>query len=151
MSGLPDLELLALLGMRAALANRDIGTVYRLLMQAGVVQRVIAQATGQSQSEVCEILKGRQVMAYDVLERIAAGLGMPREAMGLGYGAYAVGTASEPGEEPDEALLRRQFQHLLALAGTVAFGTAVPGVGKLMPGAGFVGWRLAGRHTVADR
>jgi hypothetical protein len=50
MSGLPDLELFALPGMRAALASRDIGTVYRLLMRAGVVQRVIAQATGQSRA-----------------------------------------------------------------------------------------------------
>ncbi len=134
MSGLPDLELFALSGMRAALANRDIGTVYRLLMQAGVVQRVIAQVTGQSRSEVCEILKGRQVIAYDVLVRIAAGLGVPREAMGLGYGAYAVGTASEPGEEDGEDVLRRQFQHLLALAGAAAFGTVVPGLGELTPG-----------------
>ncbi|HSL09681.1 MAG TPA: helix-turn-helix domain-containing protein [Pseudonocardiaceae bacterium] len=134
MSGLPDLELFALSGMRAALASRDIGTVYRLLMRAGVVQRVIAQATGQSQSEVCEILKGRQVMAYDVLERIAAGLDVPREAMGLGYGAYAEGAVFEPGEEADEDLLRRQFQHLFALAGVAAFGTAVPGLGKLTPG-----------------
>lgn len=61
--------------MRAALASRDICTVYRLLTQAGMSQRAITQAAGQSQSEVCEILQGRQVMAYDVLARIAAGLG----------------------------------------------------------------------------
>jgi transcriptional regulator with XRE-family HTH domain len=133
MSGLPETELFASPNMRAALARRDISTVYRLLTQAGVAQRVIAQATGQSQSEVCEILNGRRVMAYDVLVRIAAGLGVSREAMGLGYGAYAEGAASEPGEEADEDLLRRQFQHLLALAGVAAFGTAVPGVGELMP------------------
>jgi hypothetical protein len=72
-------------------------------------------------------------MAYDVLVRIAAGLGVPREAMGLGYGAYAEGTASAPGEEADKDVLRRQFQHLLALAGVAAFGTAVPGVGELIP------------------
>ena len=41
--------------------------------------------TGQSQSEVSEILKGRQVMAYDVLTRIADGLGVPRGYMGLAY------------------------------------------------------------------
>jgi hypothetical protein len=73
-------------------------------------------------------------MAYDVLVRIAVGLGVPREAMGLGYGAYAEGTASEPGEEADEDLLRRKFQPLLTLAGVAAFGTAVPGVGELVPG-----------------
>ncbi len=121
--------------MRAALVHRDIGTVYRLLMRAGVVQRVIAQVTGQSQSEVSEILKGRQVMAYDVLERIATRLGVPREAMGLGYGAYAEGTTFEPGEEADEDMLRRQFQHLFALAGVVAFGTVVPGLGEVMQGS----------------
>jgi len=47
--------------MRAALTARDIATVYRLLGRLGVSQRRIAQLTGQSQSEVCEILNGRQV------------------------------------------------------------------------------------------
>lgn len=46
-------------------------------------QRQIAQLTGQSQSEVSEILKGRRVMAYVVLVRIAEGLGVPRAWMGL--------------------------------------------------------------------
>jgi hypothetical protein len=44
--------------VRAALAARDVGTVYRLLRRVGVSQRGIAQVTGQSQSEVCEILQG---------------------------------------------------------------------------------------------
>ena len=48
---------------RRALAQRDITTVYRLLNDAGVAQRRIAELTGQSQPEVCEILKGRRVMA----------------------------------------------------------------------------------------
>ena len=70
---------------RRALAERDIPTVYRLLTQTGISQRQIAQLTGQSQSEVCEVLKGRRVMAYDVLVRIAEGLGVPRGWMGLAY------------------------------------------------------------------
>lgn len=77
---LPDPELFVTPAMRAALAGRDISTVYRLLSDAGMTQRTIAEATGQSQSEVCEILQGRQVIAYDVLVRIASGLGVPREA-----------------------------------------------------------------------
>jgi transcriptional regulator with XRE-family HTH domain len=97
-----------------------------------MTQRTIAQATGQSQSEVCEILQGRQVIAYHVLVRIASGLGVPREAMGLGYGVYAEGSADEPGEEVEADVLRRQFSHLLALAGAVAFGAAIPGVGELL-------------------
>jgi transcriptional regulator with XRE-family HTH domain len=69
--------------MRAVLAARDIGTVYRLLGRRDVSQRQIAQLTDQSQSEVSEILSGRQVGNVWVLERIADGLGIPRAWMGL--------------------------------------------------------------------
>lgn len=71
--------------MRAALADRDVTTVYRLLTQAGVSQRRIAEVVGQSPSEVSEIIAGRQVVGYDVLVRICTGLGVPRSAMGLAY------------------------------------------------------------------
>ncbi|MEU4835431.1 helix-turn-helix transcriptional regulator [Streptosporangium sp. NPDC023615] len=71
--------------MREALAVRDMATVYRSLQRIGVSQRRIAALTAQSQSEISEILKGRQVMAYEVLARIADGLGIPRGYMGLAY------------------------------------------------------------------
>ncbi|MGB3437922.1 MAG: helix-turn-helix transcriptional regulator, partial [Actinophytocola sp.] len=57
--------------MRNALAAREVSSIYKQLRRKGVSQRQIAAMTGQSQSEVSEILKGRQVMAYDVLVRIA--------------------------------------------------------------------------------
>lgn len=127
-----DPELLADSRMRAVLAERDVVGVYRLLTRHGISQREIAAATGQSQSEISEILKGRQVQAYDVLVRICEGLGIPREAMGLSFGAYPVDSPdSAPGGEDPEDVLRRQFQNLLALAGVAAFGTAVPGIGQL--------------------
>jgi transcriptional regulator with XRE-family HTH domain len=120
--------------MRAALAARDISGVYRLLNEAGVPQRMIAALVGQNQSEVSEIIKGRQVQAYDVLDRICTGLGVPREAMGLSAGAYPVDSpVAELSEEDEADMLRRQFDHLLALAGVAALGTAVPGLGKLNP------------------
>ncbi len=120
--------------MRAALAQRDISQVYRLLNEAGVPQRTIAALVGQSQSEVSDILKGRQVQAYDVLERICTGLGVPREAMGLSYGVYPVDSpVSEPSEEDEADVLRRQFDHLLTVAGVATLGTAIPGLGKLSP------------------
>lgn len=72
--------------MREALAVRDICTVYRLLQRFGVSQRRIAARVGQSQSEISEILGGRKVRAYDVLVRIADGLGVPRGWMGLAQG-----------------------------------------------------------------
>jgi transcriptional regulator with XRE-family HTH domain len=71
--------------MRRFLANRNIGAVYRLLQRHGVSQRAIAARTGQSQSEISEILAGRHVISYDVLERIALGLGVRRGSMGLAY------------------------------------------------------------------
>jgi transcriptional regulator with XRE-family HTH domain len=71
--------------MRTALARRNISTVFRLLQRAGVSQRRIAALTGQSQSEISEILGGRQVLSYDVLVRIADGLGVPRGQLGLAY------------------------------------------------------------------
>jgi transcriptional regulator with XRE-family HTH domain len=77
--------------MRRYLAARDIGSVYRLLQQHGVSQRAIAARTGQSQSEISEIIAGfRQVISYDLLERIAVGLGIPRGWMGLAYDADLV-------------------------------------------------------------
>ncbi len=110
--------------MRAALAQRDISTVYRLLTQTGIPQRTIAELVGQSQSEVSEILKGRQVQAYDVLVRICTGLDIPRELMGLAY--HGISESSDPpvGEEVDEDVERR---NLLAIAGAIVFGAPVFG------------------------
>ncbi|WP_249124358.1 helix-turn-helix domain-containing protein [Saccharopolyspora erythraea] len=114
--------------MRDALANRNISEVYKQLRRHGVSQRQIAASTGQSQSEVSEILKGRQVMAYDVLARIADGLGIPRGYMGLAYdGATAVRVANSTSDsqaEEDESVKRRKF---LSHAAAVTMGAAVFG------------------------
>lgn len=69
---------------RAALRSRDMQLVIRLLQRYGFSQRQIAAMTGQAQSEISEILCGRRVTSYDVLVRIAQGLGVPRGWMGLG-------------------------------------------------------------------
>jgi plasmid maintenance system antidote protein VapI len=81
--------------MRRYLAVRDIGSVYRLLQRFGVSQRAIAARTGQSQSEISEIIAGlRQVISYDLLERIAVGLDIPRGWMGLAYDVDLVDVVS---------------------------------------------------------
>jgi transcriptional regulator with XRE-family HTH domain len=117
--------------MRRALAVHDISAVYRGLRDVGISQRQIAECTGQSQSEVSEILKGRKVKAYDVLVRIAKGLGIPREYMGLSYGdsaTYSEGvTVDEPVEEVDEGMLRRD----LLAAGSIAL-IGAPILGRLL-------------------
>lgn len=114
--------------MRAALAAREVSSVYRLLRRTGVSQRQIAAMTGQSQSEVSEILKGRQVMAYDVLARIADGLGVPRGYMGLAYDevtAVRVAVSREAADsEESEEVKRREF---LAHAAAVTVGANVLG------------------------
>ncbi len=114
--------------MKRALADRDISSVYRLLRRVGISQRHIAALTGQSQSEVSEILKGRQVMAYDVLARISGGLGIPRGYMGLAYdpatATSMVGPSDNVLAEEDESVKRRK---LLAHGAAVLFGTAVLG------------------------
>ncbi|MBV8541919.1 MAG: helix-turn-helix transcriptional regulator [Pseudonocardiales bacterium] len=130
--------------MRAALAARDIGTVYRLLGRVGVSQRQIAHLTDQSQSEVSEILKGRRVRDVWVLERIADGLGIPRAWMGLSYGEDRPGTAS--GEvEVSEDMKRRV---LVATTSAAALGQVFLGLPELaLPTAQALPSRLDMTHV----
>jgi len=104
--------------MRSALAVRDISRVYRLLQKVGFSQQKIAALTGQSQPEVSAIIHGREVMAYDVLSRIADGLGVPREYMGLSFEAMPAGAGEESSSarplraaasEEDDPVQRRDF------------------------------------------
>jgi transcriptional regulator with XRE-family HTH domain len=121
--------------MKRALADHDISSVYRLLRRVGISQRQIAALTGQSQSEVSEILKGRQVMAYDVLARISNGLGIPRGYMGLAFAdatatataASVVGPPDDTQAEEDESLKRRK---LLSHGAAMLFGTTVLGADR---------------------
>ncbi len=110
--------------MGAALAAHDVATVYRRLVQGGISQHQLARRTGQSQSEVCEILQGRMVRMYDVLVRICEGLELPREVMGLSYGpggAYAGAvTVANPPEGGDADMERRTVIGSVSLA---VFGT----------------------------
>ena len=122
--------------VRRILAERDIAALYRALKDEGVTQRTIAALTGQSQSEVSEILASRRVLAYDVLVRIAAGLGIPRELMGLSYGADSAGgeegaypgVEGGPGPEVEEEMRRRA---LLAATSLAALGQVVTSLGEV--------------------
>jgi transcriptional regulator with XRE-family HTH domain len=130
-----DPALLARLDVRAALAAHEIGAFYRVLGAHGWSQRRIARATKAQQSEISAIVQGRQVIGYDVLVRIAEGLGIPRERMGLSFGAYAGEvTTAESSKGADEDVLRRYFQHLLALGAVAACGPEIEGIGELTTG-----------------
>ena len=129
--------------MHRALAARDITTVYRLLCGAGLSQTQISRLTGQSQSEVSEILNGRRVLAYRVLERIAEGLGIPRGHLGLAYADAAGNLDAYPGEgdetdpdpEVDEVISRR----FLGLASAAMLGDAVLNGPIMQSGAALLG------------
>ncbi len=104
--------------VRRALAERDVASIYRHLTEFGVSQHSIARLTGQAQSEVSEVLSGRRVKQYDTLVRIAEGLSIPRERMGLSYGengAYGEGSTGEY-SEVDENMQRRDVIAAGALA-----------------------------------
>ena len=99
--------------MRATLGERDIGALFRAVKATGVSYRTIAALVGMSQSEVSEIISGRRVHSYDVLVRVAQGLGVPRALMGLSYtdGPQATydGQDGAAAPEVDEAMQRRRF------------------------------------------
>jgi tetratricopeptide (TPR) repeat protein/transcriptional regulator with XRE-family HTH domain len=102
--------------MRAALARHDNSGVYRLLGAAGVSQRRIAALTSQSQSEISDITQGRQVQAYDVLRRIADGLGIPHGYMGLAYSPTSRRLVDPPLStmRKDDHMERRMFLGLVS-------------------------------------
>ncbi|MGQ0775657.1 MAG: helix-turn-helix domain-containing protein [Pseudonocardiales bacterium] len=119
---------------RGALAERDIGAVYAILYRSGVSQREIARRTGQSQSEISEIIHGdRRVRDVEVLERIADGLGVPRPFLRLlrdvpGEGEAYPGAQGGPDPEVDEEVRRRT---LIAATSLAALGEVVKGMGEV--------------------
>ncbi|WP_223874571.1 hypothetical protein [Salinispora fenicalii] len=67
------------------LQRHDITAIFRFVHARGVSYGRIAALVGLSPHRATEIAKGvRQVTAYEVLERIAVGLHIPRPVMGLG-------------------------------------------------------------------
>lgn len=102
-----------------ACAARDIGAIFRFLVDGGMKQRELAVLVRMNQSEIVAILQGRQVQAYDVLTRVADALCIPRGLMGLSYGEE-----EPPAGEVDEDMERRK---LLAIAGAILFGAPVFG------------------------
>ncbi|MGH3687982.1 MAG: helix-turn-helix domain-containing protein, partial [Pseudonocardiaceae bacterium] len=118
--------------VRVVLAARDIGAVYRLLQGAGVSQREIARRTGQLQSEVSEILRGRQVRDVLVLERIADGLGVPRGYLRLAEGGGAVSAYAGSGAGSVEEVGEMYRRMLLANAGVSFLGRPVDKLGALL-------------------
>jgi hypothetical protein len=116
-------------GMAAALKRRDIGAVYYRLTAVGYQQWQIAELTGQTQTDVSEIIHGREVISYDLLARIADGLGIARGRLGLAYDVTTReiirgSAATTSDREVDEDMKRRAA---IAAATKVVFGYALLG------------------------
>jgi transcriptional regulator with XRE-family HTH domain len=153
--------------VRPILAQHDIAGLYRALNDAGVPQRQIAELTGQSQSEVSEILKGRRVLSYDLLVRITEGLAIPRERMGLSWrgpdgthagpdGAYG-GQVTVANPEGVDEMLRRRRQ-VIELGAGVAVGAPLAKLAQLLerlelpdPSPVTLPSQLAGIHVAKAR
>ena len=117
--------------VRRILAKRDIGGLYRVLTDdAGLTQRQLAELTGMKQSEVSDVLKGRRVQGYDVLVRIAEGLGVPRKLMGLSYGDS--GAYAREDEAAWKAVTEEMRRRSLLAAASAAAVSGPPLMGKLL-------------------
>ncbi len=147
--------------VRAALARHDFSAVYRTLKdEAGLSQRLIAGLTGQSQSEVSEILSGRRVLTYSVLERLVGGLSIPPQLAGMSWcdanGTYCGDvTVAGPPEGVSAGMLRR---HLIAAGAGALVGHPVRKLGELIaladlggPGQAPLPNRLSGAHVARVR
>ncbi len=102
-----------------ACVSRDVSALFRLLRDGGMPQWQIADLVNMKQSEVSEIIKGRQVQSYDVLVRVCNGLDIPRGHMGLAY------TGDEP--EPEEVSEEVKRRALFGVASVALFGSPVLG------------------------
>ena len=104
--------------LRPILACRDVAGIFRWLQRHGWSQTQIGARTCQSQGEVSEILNGRQVKAYDVLERIADAFQIPRGLMGLAYSA-----TSQAESRQSRELSREDRKNFAGAVASVAFGS----------------------------
>ncbi|MFD0597329.1 hypothetical protein ACFQZ4_37790 [Catellatospora coxensis] len=87
-------------GMAERLHRQDIAAVFRVLKKHGWSNTRIAAVTGLGTPRVGDILAERHlVRTYDVLVRIADGLGIERGLMGLAYTAETSNTQQAPSTE----------------------------------------------------
>jgi hypothetical protein len=126
--------------------GHDIGALFRWLnTTGGLSHRTIAALTGTTQSQIADIIAGRRarVQVYEVLVRIAEGLTVPRERMGLSFWGPDGKYYGPPGTYPEgvtvthtpggvsSAMLRR---HLIAFGGLIMAGLPIDQAEELKVG-----------------
>src|SRR4051794_1899499 len=72
--------------MLEILHARDVGALFRFLSSRGWSRAAISGACGLSENRVRALINGQQlVTSFEVLERVADGLGIDRGLVGLAY------------------------------------------------------------------
>jgi formylglycine-generating enzyme required for sulfatase activity len=105
--------------MKEILRRRDVADLFGFLSSRGWSRSAIAAATGLSESRVRAVRQRQQYIAsYEVLERIAEGLGIARGLMGLAY--------TEIEAERLDGVDRSQVERCTPLSGIATPITAPP-------------------------
>jgi transcriptional regulator with XRE-family HTH domain/tetratricopeptide (TPR) repeat protein len=116
--------------LRDVLAGRDMTALFRFLRRRGLSRARIAGLTGLSETRVRQIWQGRQqITSYEVLERLAHGLGIPRGYLGLGYTDAADTAAPVPAQSVDPA----DDPGFLATLAAVAVSSASTDLARVPP------------------
>lgn len=90
--------------MRRVLADRDIRAIFQFLHNRGWSWAAIAQATDIGEQRIREIANGRRrIENYDVYVRIATGLHIPRDYLGVGLRPLSA-VPSVPNSTPPAAM-----------------------------------------------
>ncbi|GID29532.1 hypothetical protein [Paractinoplanes brasiliensis] len=101
--------------IRDFLERRDVTAIFRFLHARGVSYGAIGGLVGISPNRAAEIARNlRQVTAYEVLERVAVGLRIPRAVMGLGHEPTPAVPAEPDAHASGLAALRAQLDETLA-------------------------------------
>lgn len=104
--------------IQRALAQRDFTVVFAAAQRANLSFNAIADATGIKADRVSKIARGiGEITGIETVERIADGLRIPGEMLGLTTRPWETAQPSPPGEE--DPMHRRDL-----LRGTLAAGTA---------------------------
>lgn len=78
--------------MPDVLRTRDVGAVFRFLAARGWSRYAIGAACGLSENRVRAVISGQQqITSYDVLVRVADGLGIEHGLMGVAYAPVSTG------------------------------------------------------------
>lgn len=120
--------------LRALLQKRDIGAIFRYLKHREFSWAGIGSLTGMQPGRVREIANEQRVVTdYRVLERISAGLQIPRHYMGLGFDQPAAGRRTTAPASTDFGSAVIDSRELLGVVARITVGSIPADVDRFLP------------------